>query len=483
VSRPSRRLARRLGIAVLFVLLAGLTLALLAEGGLRLAAWVLLQAREPEGAAGGGPRTLLCLGDSWVYGAESGDPGHSSFPARLQALLDQRVGRGRWRVLNRGRPGQSAARLAGQLPALLDRTRPAGVVLLVGTVVWFSRERPQAHGVGRLTSSGEGFWRSLRLVRALRLLQAEPPFRPPDALLEQQAAIREQLLAVLRGPHAPGDDRGTPPIPFDGCPDREQVLALLARARSAGDPREPGLRDLLRRQPRCLAARITAAELCLARRDLACARANAERAQALREHEPHSLLARTLAVVNQHGHWSKPTWGATQVLRERYPGYLRARRQHLTASVALNHDLCQVHFDLLDLLRRYPDCPWARQALGQTRKILGRPLWQQLRRELRDDLSLVLAHCRRRGVPVLMLNYPPSDIRPCNRVVLEIIAEVARDHEVPLLDLAGVLGPFSSRRRSALYSAGGHPSAAGYARIAGAVLERLAALGWLEPAP
>jgi lysophospholipase L1-like esterase len=60
---------------------------------------------------------------------------------------------------------------------------------------------------------------------------------------------------------------------------------------------------------------------------------------------------------------------------------------------------------------------------------------------------------------------------------------VARDHEVPLLDLAGVLGPFSSRRRSALYSAGGHPSAAGYARIAGAVLERLAALGWLEPAP
>ena len=78
-------------------------------------------------AATGGKTTVLCVGDSFVWGV-----GGESFPQQLSELLNSGPEGPRYLVINAGKAGANSAQTAQSLPALLRLHKPAVVVALFG---------------------------------------------------------------------------------------------------------------------------------------------------------------------------------------------------------------------------------------------------------------------------------------------------------------------------------------------------------------
>ncbi|PIU20465.1 MAG: hypothetical protein COT18_02130, partial [Elusimicrobia bacterium CG08_land_8_20_14_0_20_59_10] len=98
------------------------------EGSLRLLGG-RYAARLPR--AGKSPAyTILCVGDSFTYGA--GAPEESSYPRQLETVLQERFPGRAFRVINFGESAQNTAQLLDRLPQALGETRPDAVVLLSG---------------------------------------------------------------------------------------------------------------------------------------------------------------------------------------------------------------------------------------------------------------------------------------------------------------------------------------------------------------
>lgn len=97
------------------------------EAALQLAA---LLAPDRAGAWRPGAEVkILCVGDSHTFG--SGVPGSESYPAHLQALLDERRP-GRYSVINLGVPGMGTPQVRERLPVQLARYEPDLVILWAG---------------------------------------------------------------------------------------------------------------------------------------------------------------------------------------------------------------------------------------------------------------------------------------------------------------------------------------------------------------
>jgi len=109
--------------------------------------------------------TILCVGDSHTYGAPL--PREQSYPAQLQAALDQGFSSPHFEVLNLGVPGVNSAFVANRLERQILELRPHAVVAWVGwNNQWNALEtRRGAHGrlgsprAGSSTSgSGSSSW-------------------------------------------------------------------------------------------------------------------------------------------------------------------------------------------------------------------------------------------------------------------------------------------------------------------------------------
>ncbi|MCB9662971.1 MAG: tetratricopeptide repeat protein [Alphaproteobacteria bacterium] len=191
------------------VLFGTLVLLLVSEAGFR-AAGVYLRFHRPVDEA---PYTILCEGDSFTYGI-----GGISFPEQLEELLNERVGRRAFRVVNKGVPGLNTAMLADELEGHLRETRPDVVIVLAGENNSWNSVRitdPQQTG---------GFWgRVDRLLLASRVYKfvkvasvgwRHATFheaRSVDRLIEQAAlhmleSDEDVGLAFLDGEEDPGDD-------------------------------------------------------------------------------------------------------------------------------------------------------------------------------------------------------------------------------------------------------------------------------------
>ncbi len=130
------------------VILALITVAGLTELGLWLVGLGALAASgttapAPGGGASAGgnaqARGILCLGDSWTYGAESGDPLLYGYPAMLQGMLDRGAAGARFSVSRLAVPGWTAQKAHAQLIKEPNKNRPAiAVVLLGGRRIWRS---------------------------------------------------------------------------------------------------------------------------------------------------------------------------------------------------------------------------------------------------------------------------------------------------------------------------------------------------------
>ena len=189
-----------------------LTVLILAEVGLWVAQRAALSRRDPVGAARDDATRILCLGDSWTYGMESGDPRTKSYPARLQVVLNDAAGAGRFRVINRGRPGLTSRHMLTELSADLEAHKPSVVVAMVGPGNFFLPVGNQREGwsLGPLERS--------RVVAVIRLLLSPvgSRFAPPSP-----GGVKDRLAEAIMEREDEADP--APPAGVPSAPLRRAV--------------------------------------------------------------------------------------------------------------------------------------------------------------------------------------------------------------------------------------------------------------------
>ncbi len=161
---------------------------LLCELGLRAAGWGYLRAAGRSGvvrAAGSGGLTVLCLGDSNTFGMyeETGD----AYPARLQALLDERAPDDAHAVTNLGMPGMTTGHVLRLLARQLADQDPDAVLVLAGV------------------NNGWG-WRGDQEVDVAAPVESPPWFE--ELRLWKTARIVHHNLVETRAPDAPHSSTG-----------------------------------------------------------------------------------------------------------------------------------------------------------------------------------------------------------------------------------------------------------------------------------
>lgn len=179
--------------------LGGLVVALLlVEGLFRIAASL---GGSPRPAASSGKLRILCVGDSSTKGTRSSDPERFGYPARLQALLEEREPE-RFEVVNLGIPGVNSSQLANRIDRMLDAHRPDLVIAMVGVNdSWNFRETNviRHHRGGSLVLARAGAWldEHVRVYRFARL--AYLSIRFPDGVRTPawSAESRARSLATL----------------------------------------------------------------------------------------------------------------------------------------------------------------------------------------------------------------------------------------------------------------------------------------------
>lgn len=183
------RWAARVALALLVLLVS-------AEMALQ-AAHLLAQRRAVSRLSEPDAPVILCLGDSHTYGA--GVEEEEAYPARLQVLLREKGVR--VNVVNLGAPGTNTSEIRAELPVLLDRYKPAAVIVLAGVNNGWNRRdaalSDSADGIDVpfIARAAEIIQARVRIVRALtvtahRLQWAGPP--------EEMARNRDGSVMVHR---------------------------------------------------------------------------------------------------------------------------------------------------------------------------------------------------------------------------------------------------------------------------------------------
>ncbi len=155
------RLAEKAAVVLLGLLLAAVVL----EIGLRIVGATYVQRSRSDDASGDAEYTILCVGDSFTWGA--GAPAGETYPRQLQAHLDEREP-GRFEVVNRGVGGTNSSQLLETLPGHLIDVEPDLVILMTGSAnVW---NRYGYRGSSRMSSGGPILRDLLHRIRIYKLV-------------------------------------------------------------------------------------------------------------------------------------------------------------------------------------------------------------------------------------------------------------------------------------------------------------------------
>lgn len=435
---------KRAGLALVAVALAVLAVLLLLELGLRGAGWVALRARD-DPASVAGARTILCLGDSWTYGMESGDPGRKSYPAQLHRMLQQQAGSPRFRVINRGIPGAHSRQINRGLAALLAEHRPSVVVLMMGGNNFFK----PGDVAGRSWFSS---W-----------------LRSPG----RQAISGSKVLGLLHLLTRPREFIKAPP----------RARSLLARLHRALE--EPATLAAYHRDglgtPHAAAGHARAAEQCLYSGDLDCAEQRAQQALVARSLDPRATAVLAAAGRRRQGKFTPRAHEMLQQVVLHHPCFCPAQRLWLLALAQESPGtFCRLQDEVAEARSACPTrCHWLRGISA----LFERDVAQPAERMLREDLRLVHSVTRQHRARLLLLNYPTAGGQICGLQARPIIARYASRRGVPVLDLERLIGPVPMAGGGAHYGPDAHPNAVGYRKIASGVLRKLSSLGWLRRAP
>ena len=479
-AKPRRRSGAKTAAVLLGVtLFALLGAVVLLEVGLRVAQHVALGQKGPvsEGRAAGS-ETILCLGDSWTFGQESGDPSRFSYPAQLQGMIDEAVGEGRYRVVNEGKPGETTAHINERLEELVDRHKPSTVVLLAGGTSWL--EQWQVEGwlpsLRHLGAVGR-----LRVVQLLHMLFRPAALRDNQQAVEASRDLGRRLRALLESaPARASDSQGVPPLPTAGCEGLAAPPGKLAAPAAGASPeqQQKALRALSQAHPGCSGLRVALAERCTATGDTACVK---EHAGAALKQAPDSARARvSLALTHQPRLANDETHGALGELLEEHPEYIRLRRLFTITAVS-KFSACFLMQELKNLNEEHHGVPWVGQALALVEQELKLPSGQNISRNIMNQMEQDLARARQilagRGVELVLLNYPRSFLGPCRKHVVDVISGFGAATGVPVVDLSSALAADGKQQREAMSGNFAHPNREGYRKIAAHLFKRLRELG------
>jgi lysophospholipase L1-like esterase len=478
----SRLLVKRLGVA----LLALVTALALVEVGLRVATWGLRPSRVSPPA---GDQTILCLGDSWTAGAGSGDPATRSYPALVQQTLDQRAGTGHYRVVNEGKRGMPLPSIASEIEVKLSRHRPA-LVLLLGGGLQEHADGKQLVMLGSPPPEWLGPLGRLKVVKLLFFLADRPGSRTDAQLARSLAGLHQQLLKVNQELGANlGDSqcavRGREQPPTQGCPS----LQRLEQLEQARDPQAAlkAYQELLGSHPECGAGHLALARIYFSSGDLVQARQHAERAGKLPGSDALAPLLLGRIDLAEAGQWTLPALEKVILTFIPLPNFMEPRLLKLQGEIALNrYKLCTLRTELEESLLVCPKNPWLQRmvkVLQDTMGSRGRLIVNgSYGGELVQNLVTIQTACSRHGATLVLLNYPHAPIDPCRDIAITTIRDFARTRELPYIDLAPVLGPYSGKA-SRVYIPDGHPTAYGYQLIAAHIIRQLEKQELIEPAP
>lgn len=420
---------------------------------LELALWAVGALGSP-GRAGDVPtggRTLLCLGDSYTYGA--GVPEQDAWPAQLQVLLDQ-DSPGTWTVVNLGANGENTTALLAKAGPALERYQPAAVVLLTGGANLWDQAGYRAFLED--SSVRSRILDRLQRVRVVRLVRL--------------ALLRPQQAPTLPAPAAPGpasDQEGTD-LACEGDfrgPQRE--AATLMEQRRHGEAVE------------MLAAVAPQAAGCWRFQDLW--------GLALMEEERFEEAAVAFRRATELMPTSAKAWdhlGQAERVLGRRDGAVEALVRGLATpqSAANQYEKARILSHLAGMVdlfgaetRSYTEQVLDR--VGQEHPELGawRAEYDRYFSEkggisdwIRHDIEAVLDLCAARGIPVVFMSYP----LPMPGALVGLLEDIAVSRGLPFVDNQS---RFAARPdRASLFLPDGHCSRAGNGVVALGVREALA---------
>jgi hypothetical protein len=192
-----RRASRQIGGTLLVALL----LALGAEFALQIAARFAPDRSTPWRS--GAQVRILCVGDSHTFGA--GVEPEESYPAQLQALLDERAA-GRFSLVNLGVPGMSTTQVRNRLPLQVARYRPDVVIVWAGVNdYWNTGETPGDGSLGRLEALAirSRLYRLVRVWLHDRALERAPGRREAGGFPRRWSTSGAVAIATASGAHGP----------------------------------------------------------------------------------------------------------------------------------------------------------------------------------------------------------------------------------------------------------------------------------------
>ena len=163
----AQRWARKILKILLWQVLALLLVLAACEGTLRIggviSAW---QHKRHAARSGTNAKTVLCAGDSFVYGI-----GGNPFPAQLEKILNERQSKIKFTVHNTGVPGTGTSQMLEALERQLAQYSPDYLIILSGASnTWLQFTLPDQNGFNPL--SHLKLWRFWKLHRFMTALKA-----------------------------------------------------------------------------------------------------------------------------------------------------------------------------------------------------------------------------------------------------------------------------------------------------------------------
>lgn len=429
---------RRLRNAALLVVLTLLLLELVLQVGALVVAWT--HDGTPAGSADDGVQVVLCVGDSFTYGLGASDPQRTSYPAQLQARLDD-LEPDRWRVVNAGHPGRNSRGVLERIDAQLREHDPDHVVVLVGLNDRWSQpsllDLSATPAAARAAQDGFRLeWRTRRLWLWLRgRLRGDDLEQPPPELLGVEpfapllAEDDPRRRADANAPHPPDVDDAA-------------AAGLAAEIRALPDTPDPGT------LPRLRAA-----------------------AWALVPGDPKAALdaaVRAFLLTGDGERFGAELAHGGDLFR---PAALHTILDRLDPPRGAHERICREFAAALGW--RQGDGIWTHPATGRHAQFVT-PRWLEFGPELlrvfevhRAHVEQVIARCRAHGAEPMLLGYP-------NRISVPdvVFAPIAAATDTRFVSTVGPIEAAAAAGAD-LFVADGHCNDAGYGVIAETVARAL----------
>lgn len=405
--------------------------------------------------------SVLCLGDSFVYGL--GAPRDKSFPSQLEELLRTQSGSMHYVVYNRGVPGQNSSELLDSLQKNIDETKPRIIVILTG---------------GGNTWNYTGYY-SYRKGR-------QAPVKIREALTEIRVFKLIKLLAKSVREHGSGFGSGRsensvePPASAIHCTKAGKLYHDEASRHKAEGRIEAAVNAFkkgIEADPKCAANYAGAAQIFFEQEQFKQAEEYYIKAMAVDplnvDSESYANLGRAYFRLGDHAKALATFQAGIEAHPENLSNYLTYQGLGIIIEYCSDRALRKKIVSFLENLRdcRHVKNPQLDDILALIADNQEGELFE-INKWIADDLEVIFRTCADQHIKVILMNYPSHS------AVNALLGTVAREHSIPFIDTyEAFTGLLSHSPREAYFAPDRHCNARGYGVMARKVSDKMRELG------